>query len=92
MLKYVIPVTVLAMLAFTPMSQAETPDGETPAEETVCDDLHGALYGLCLAYCEAMDCEYSDHSASDEACERVLNNFMEHSQGVPPPCEVTPDS
>lgn len=39
---------------------ASTPDGQTPAEETVCDPLKDesvtqGLYGLCLAFCEAQD-------------------------------------
>jgi hypothetical protein len=37
-----------------------TPDGETPAEEDICDDLKYAtpgLYGLCVAFCEAQDSE-----------------------------------
>ncbi len=39
---------------------AQTPDGETPAEETVCDALKAdgitkGLYGLCVAFCEAQD-------------------------------------
>jgi hypothetical protein len=93
MLKYVIPVTVLAMLAFTPMSQAKTPDEEPPAVEEGCDDLQGVLYGLCVAYCEAMDCGHPDQAASDEACERVLANFQEHSSDPDalPPCEETPE-
>jgi len=62
------------------------PDGETPAEEQVCDDLNGALYGLCVAYCEAMDCHLGDQFASDRACERVLTNYMTHSDGEMPPC------
>ena len=42
---------------------AKTPDGNTPAQETVCDPLHEAgitkgLYGLCVAFCEAGD--YAD--------------------------------
>jgi hypothetical protein len=44
-----------------------TPDGETPAEESVCDDLVYAtpgLYGLCVAFCEAQDCE-PDYNADD---------------------------
>ena len=36
-----------------------TPDGETPAEEDVCDELKynatKGLYGLCVAFCEAQD-------------------------------------
>ena len=37
-----------------------TPDGETPAEEMTCDDLKNGtpgLYGLCIAFCEAHDCD-----------------------------------
>jgi hypothetical protein len=39
---------------------ASTPDGKTPAVETVCDplmadDVTQGLYGLCLAFCSAQD-------------------------------------
>ena len=88
MLKFLMTATILAVLAFAPLSLAQTADGETPAEETVCDDLNGALYGLCVAYCEAMDCDLGDQFASDEACERVLTNYTTHSGGVMPPCET----
>lgn len=47
---------------------AKTPDGRTPAEETVCDGEVGAAYGLCNAYCEAMDCDDPNHRASDQGC------------------------
>ena len=42
---------------------AQTPDGETPAEETVCDGLRDnspGLYGLCVAMCEAQDMDQSN--------------------------------
>jgi hypothetical protein len=86
MLHYLMTATLLTVLAFAPMSVAQTADGVTPAEETVCDDLSGALYGLCVAYCEAMDCHLGDQFASDRACERVLTNYMTHSEGDMPPC------
>lgn len=66
-----------------------TPDGQPPSEETVCNGLDGALFGLCNAYCEAMDCDSPNHHASDTACARVLANYMKHSGGQPPPCAVT---
>jgi hypothetical protein len=88
MLKFFMTATMLAVLAFAPLSLAQTADGETPAEETVCDDLNGALYGLCVAYCEAMGCHLDDQFASDQACERVLTNYMSHSGGDMPPCET----
>jgi len=40
------------------MAFAQTPDGETPANEGVCDELQGytpGLYGLCVAFCESQD-------------------------------------
>jgi len=51
-------------------SRRRTPDGETPAEEGTCDELkHGTpgLYGLCIAFCEAHDCDpvYLDDDTLD---------------------------
>jgi hypothetical protein len=66
---------------------ARTPDGQTPAEETVCDGETGAAFGLCNAYCEAMDCDSPAHRASDTACSQVRRNF-ERKTGRPLPCEV----
>ena len=40
------------LIAHTPSVQAQTPDGETPAVEDVCDPVKDAtpgLYGLCIA-------------------------------------------
>lgn len=66
---------------------AKTPDHATPAEETVCDELHGALRGLCNAYCEAMDCDDPDHRASDDACLQVLDSFDAKAEdGETMPC------
>lgn len=50
----------LGMLLSTVAFAEGTPDGETPANEGVCDELVGftpGLYGLCVAFCEAQDCE-----------------------------------
>lgn len=67
-------------------STATTPDGATPADETVCDSLTGSEYGLCVAYCEAMDCDSDAPQASATACERVLDQFARASGGDAPPC------
>src|SRR5690349_4423122 len=67
---------------------AQTPDGQPPSQETVCDNESGAAYGLCNAYCEAMDCDDADHHASDKGCEAVRRNF-ERKTGRPMPCEMT---
>src|SRR5215213_9166123 len=71
------------------MAQAQTPDGETPAEETVCDNETGAAFGLCNAYCEAMDCDSDDPQASDTACSRVRGKFTQIT-GRDLPCEAPP--
>lgn len=41
-----------------------------------CDSLQGAAYGLCIAYCEAMDCDSDYPRASETACERVMGNYQ----------------
>lgn len=66
---------------------ASTPDGRTPSEETVCDAQTGAAYGLCTAYCEAMDCDSPAPQASPTACSRVQQNFLRIT-GQPLPCLI----
>lgn len=51
---------LILFLVFALPVTAETYDGITPAEETVCDQLKEdgitkGLYGLCVAFCEAQD-------------------------------------
>ena len=73
---------------------AQTADDATPSEETVCTDagLTGAAWGLCNAYCEAMDCESDAPNASQTACDRVLEMFQQKtSANFLPPCEA-PDT
>lgn len=74
----------LALLATPLAASAQTPDGQTPAIESVCDGLPGALFGLCNAYCEALDCDAG--FSNPTACDRVLGNYLKHSGGPVPPC------
>lgn len=94
-LNWMLFLTVAAALAASPMI-AQTPDGETPANEGVCDDLVFAtpgLYGLCIAFCEAQDCE-PDFGLADpfENCkpssEKLLRNYDRRKQPGDPdmPC------
>ena len=58
--RYTIGGMIIVLLMFALPVAAETPDAQTPAEETVCDPLRGdgvtkGLYGLCVAFCEAQD-------------------------------------
>jgi hypothetical protein len=64
-----------------------TPDGQPPASETVCDMEKGAAFGLCNAYCEAMDCDSANPQASATACTKVRNKFQQ-TTGHDVPCEV----
>jgi hypothetical protein len=92
--------TLGLVVALTPTARAQTPDGETPANEGVCDELMGAtpgLYGLCVGFCEAQDCEASVDASTDEVtfdadCEpsapHILANYNKRAlPGDPPmPC------
>jgi hypothetical protein len=75
------------LLICTGTALASTPDGTPPSGETVCDGEVGAAYGLCTAYCEAMDCESDDPHASETACNKVGTKFL-NITGRDVPCEV----
>lgn len=78
--------SLLFVILFSIYAQAQTPDGQTPAEETVCDGETGAAFGLCNAYCEAMDCDSDTPQASEKACSKVAEKF-ENLTGGSLPCE-----
>jgi hypothetical protein len=59
----------LSVLAASSAYAQSRPDGETPVNEGVCDELLGAtpgLYGLCVGFCEAQDCVAIFDEATDE--------------------------
>lgn len=63
-----------------------TPDEQPPAEEVVCNPdagLGGAAYGLCVAYCEANDCE---RQPDKRACRVLFGRFQLATGGWQPPC------
>jgi hypothetical protein len=77
-----------AMVSGTAMAQ--TPDGETPANEGVCNVLQASgitagLYGLCVAYCEAQDLDSFDKSPPNP---KILANYNKRKQASDPamPC------
>lgn len=78
---------MIVLLSLALPAFAKTPDGETPAVETVCEDYSGAAGGICVAYCEATDCDEDPH-ASDAACDRLHDRFVALI-GEEPPCEST---
>lgn len=91
---------VIGVVLYCGIASAQTPDGETPAEESVCDDLKWAtpgLYGLCVAFCEAQDCE-PDFSLANPlencrpASRKILDNYRKKMQPGDPdmPCIQEP--
>ena len=81
-------ITALAMaLGPSPISLARghgTPDGVPPADETSCDGLTGAAHGLCVAYCEANDCNLDSDS---EECTSLRANFAKITGSTSFPCD-----
>ena len=72
-------IAVLALFGAAGTGWAQTPDDFPPANEGVCDDLAYAtpgLYGLCIAFCEAQDCEL------DFGLEDPFENCVPGSQKV----------
>lgn len=60
------------LMALSVQVSAKTPDGRTPAEETVCDQYSGALFGLCNAICEAQDLDQYPKDPTDDV---LYGNF-----------------
>jgi hypothetical protein len=64
-----------------------TTDESPPAEESVCEDAGymGAALGLCVAFCEANDC---DVHSDDAACDRLRANYTRITGDLAFPCEL----
>lgn len=85
-----------ALMGLTMISgsaMAQTADGETPANEGVCNVLQGhtpGLYGLCIAYCEAQDLDLVGDKETPN--NKILNNYRKKMQAGDPdmPCIQVP--
>jgi hypothetical protein len=88
----------IVFISSTSATVAGTPDGMTPANEGICDDLMYAtkgLYGLCIAYCEAQDA-IEDLTDSDALAnlptphKKILENYDKKRTESDPtmPCVV----
>ena len=64
-----------------------TPDDSPPAEEMVCEDagLIGSALGLCIAFCEANDC---DSHPKSKACDVLRANYTRITGELAFPCEI----
>ena len=58
--------------------------GQAVAGKCVCDGQSGAAYGLCIAYCEAMDCDSDIPKADDTACAKIEDCYKQITGDVPP--------
>ena len=60
-------------------------EGTALADSTVCDkDTEGNAYGLCVAYCDALNCLENDRKSA--ACQSLLKNYVKRTEGRFPPC------
>jgi hypothetical protein len=66
-----------------------TPDAQPPAEEQVCEDtgLLGSAFGLCVAFCEANDCDAQVDQPDDRACSMLRERYARATGEVFFPCE-----
>jgi hypothetical protein len=66
-----------------------TRDQQPPAQEQVCDDagLYGAAYGICIAFCEANDCD-SQETPDSKACSALRVNYTKQTGEIFLPCET----
>jgi dienelactone hydrolase len=55
-------------------------------DPTVCQGEHGRAFGLCNAYCEAMDCDW-DLNAPEDDCADVKSNYQRLTGEEELPCE-----
>ena len=78
---------VVGVMAFfaTPAEAQRTGDHIVPSIETVCDG-DPFNFGLCNAYCEALDCESATPLGTPRACSNLLRNYKKKSGGALPPC------
>ena len=79
---------VMTMAAGAHANGNGTPDGQPPAEEQACEDagLFGSAFGLCVAFCEANDCDASEQG-DDQACSVLRERYVRATGEVFFPCE-----
>src|SRR5262249_17503608 len=91
MYSVILGVTFASLLCTTSVRAAGhgTYDSVPPADEQVCDkiDLDAGAYGLCIAYCEATDCDLRPNRRD---CVRIRENFAARTGSDVLPCDRGP--
>ena len=90
MFNNIITFFLFVLLSFVAgVAVAGTPDGDTPATETDCDELKGGtpgLYGLCVAYCEAQDLDEAGNEKPSKGSLLKAYNKKRKSDDPEMPC------
>jgi hypothetical protein len=73
------------LVAFSLTAVAQSFDEMPPSEEDVCAGLAGSAYGLCNAYCEAIDCD--EREPGFKACESLRSNYFDLMGSALLPCD-----
>ena len=89
--------SVVLLILAAPLGYAQTPDGQTPFNEGVCDELIGhtpGLYGLCVAFCEAQDFADISVPITEQDLEKIMaaipsgkivENYNKRKKATDPP-------
>ena len=77
MIRLIIGLHLVALVFFFYHSPLQTPSAATTAQDVGCAGETGATFGLCKAYCEAMDCDSANPRASAGECDNVSGRFFE---------------
>jgi len=77
----------LILILIPTATGAQTPDGQTPAEEYYCDQYSGRKFGICNVWYEAMDCDDAAHKAS--ACDNLKVMLGDLGVDTSPSGEIT---
>jgi len=95
--KRILGLVWVSLVIFALPAAGQTPDGITPANEGICDSLDSAtpgLQGLCVAMCEAQDCEATEDPDTGEitfspSCNnsstQLLANYNKLKEPADPP-------
>jgi hypothetical protein len=76
---FVVVLFGIGVLLLGSPASAQTPDSFTPAVEEACTKYEGegARHGLCIAYCEAQDCDNT--KGSNPSCGTIEERFISYS-------------